>query len=177
MEEDKKIKNLFNTNPKELANFLNQLIEEFQDPQQFYEKYYYDIIEHVEVDGVGFLPVAFTMGGLFSIAGAVVIYLAQREHLKYLITSPEVVEGKGPFSLSNKYLEAFKKAGLKVVVVPFNDIPKYEDAEKILNILKEGAIIVQGVSAEFAMWLGRNAGIGRLIVYRPVNGKGIFRYI
>ena len=173
-----KIKKLFElTNPKEMASFLEEFYDEFADIQSFYDKYSSITREYILVEGKGFQPVAVTLGGLMSIAGVIVSYLVQRDTLRYVITSPEVVEGKGFFALSHKYMKALENAGMSIVVVPFNDVPKYNDAEKLLAILKQGAIIVQGVSAELAMWLGRNAGVGRLIVYRPEGGKGVFKYI
>ena len=171
------IENLFKTlPPKNAVNYLQQLLEEFKNPAEFKQRYQQEIERHVKVEGRGFPPVAVTLGGLMSIAGVIVAYTVCN-NLKYLITSPEVEAGQGFFTLSHQYYEALLGAGLEPVIIPFNAIPKYGDAERLLAVLEDGAVVLNGVSAELAAWFGRNAGVGRLIIYRPESGVGVFRYV
>ena len=158
--------------PKEAVPLLQSLLERFDDFDDFDVPY-----KKIRIEGRGFPPVAVTLGGLMSIAGVIVSYKVFKKYLKFLITSPEVQSGQGFFSLSNQYYHLLLDKGLTPVVVPFNKIPSYGDAEKLLNVLKEGAVVLNGVSAELATWFGRNAGVGRLIIYRPENGVGVFRYV
>jgi len=158
--------------PKEAVPLLNSLLERFDDFDDF------DVlIKKIRVEGRGFPPIAVTLGGLMSIAGVIVSYKVFKKYLKFLITSPEVQSGQGFFNLSHQYYQLLLCKGLTPVIVPFNKLPSYGDAEKLLGVLREGAVILNGVSAELATWFGRNAGVGRLVIYRPEDGVGVFRYV
>ena len=163
--------------PLEMSKFLTELLNEFQNPSEFKSKYSSELQKYVEIEGVGLKPIAVTLGGLMSIAGAIVSYCLFSDSLKYIITSPEVERGDKAFELSKKYLDIFISIGLEKIVIPFNDFPKYNEANMLFEILKKGSIIVQGVSVELAIWLGRNAGVGRLIIYRPLKDKVILKFI
>jgi len=162
--------------PQQMSQFLHELLNEFKNPLEFRMKYGEEIKKYVQIEGIGLKPIAVTLGGLMSIAGAVVS-CCLFDSIRYIITSIEVKEGKGAFELSNKYLKVFEENGFEIIVINFNDLPKYNEAETLFNIMKQGAIIVQGVSVELAIWFGRNAGIGRLIIYRPLKDKVILKYV
>ena len=162
--------------PPEAVKYFQSLLSDFQDLNSFIQANYSHSLP-VEVQGRGFKPVAVTLGGLMSIAGVVVTCLTSCEAIKYVITSPQVYNREKFFELSNDYMKVLEENSKQVVVVDFNTIPMYGEAEKLLKILDEGAVILQGVSAELAVWFGRNAGIGKLIIYRPIEGRGVFKYV
>jgi len=163
--------------PQQMSQFLGELLSEFQNPQEFKQKYASELQKFVEIEGVGLKPIAITLGGLMSIAGVIVSYCLF-DSIRYVITSPEVERGDKAFELSKKYLDILtSKAGLEKIVISFSDIPKYTEAEILFNILKQGSIIVQGVSVELAIWLGRNAGVGRLLIYRPLKDKVVLKFV
>ncbi len=177
MTDREKIEPLFKTLPPQQAvQYLTQLLEEFRDLKAFREKYRSTILDHVELQGVGLAPIAVTLGGLMSIAG-VIVCTTIFDSIRYIVTSPEVERGQGAFELSKKYLDALLANGYEAIIVNFSDIPKYEEANKLFEMMKRGAIVVQGVSVELAIWLGRNAGVGRIAIYRPLQGKAIIRYL
>ena len=162
--------------PPEAAKFYQKLLEVYE-PLEFSRKFRDYIAEKVEIIGKGLTPKAVTLGGLMSIPGAIVV-TALFPEINTIITSPQVYEGKIPvFQLSHRYMKKYAESGYNIVTVDFQSIPEYDDAVKLIEIMKEGAIIVQGISAELALWLGRNSGIGRVAVYRPLGGKAIIRYI
>ena len=167
MSNPKLVSKLLSPNPKQVVEAVKEWVESpFLVPNIRYE-----------VLGRGFPPIAFTLGGAVSAAGAIVITSIFGDRVRYIITSPEVVEGKGPLSLSKQVLEKLVKLHeFEVKVVPF-DILEGGHAELVREVLKQGSLIVNGVSAEFALWLGRNAGIGRLLVYRPREGIATFRFV
>lgn len=177
MMDREKIEPLFKTLPPQQAvQYLQSLLEEYRDLQGFRQKYRSLILDYVEVQGVGLVPVAVTLGGLMSIAG-VIVCTTIFDSIRYVVTSPEVERGVGAFELSRKYLDVLAAHGYEPVIVNFSDIPKYEEANKLFDVMRRGAIIVQGVSVELAIWLGRNAGVGRIAIYRPLQGKAIIRYL
>ena len=164
--------------PVQFIEKAKPIIDEFtENPIKFKQLYRSQIDSITEVTGKGFKPVAVMLGGLTSIAGVIVSFV-KFDTLKYIITSEQVEKGEKGFELSHQvYMALVEKANMIPVIIDFMDIPSYIDAERLFRVLAEGAIIVQGVTAEVAAWLGANSGCGRLLFYRPKQGKGIFRYL
>jgi len=163
--------------PKDAIQYFQELLNEFKD-SNFINKYYNELSSRVEIRGKGFKPVGITLGGLFSIGGLIVGLTLFKDTLKYIITSPQVEQRAKMFELSNDYFKvATEVYSLKPIIVNFEGLPSSIDAEKLLNVLREGAIILQGVSAELSAWLGANSGCGRLLFYRPVEGKALLIYL
>ena len=163
--------------PQELSNFLSSLINERPIIEKL-RKMRNDLLRNVEIIGRGLRPIAVTLSGTASIAG-MLLSLALFDSIKYIITSREVVEGNVPaLKLSHDYLNAVKEElDINIITVSFTDLPKYEEAEQLLEILKNGAVILNGVTAELGIWFGRNAGIGRIIILRPLKDKTVLRYL
>lgn len=168
MSPDPIVQRLLSTNPRESI----PAVEEWLREPRLLEVSGYEIV------GRGFPPAALTVGGPASAAGAIVIASIFRDRLIYIITSPQVAEAQqGPLSISRRVAESLEQLlKLERVVVPF-DILTGSHADRIREILRQGSLVVNGVSVELALWLGRNAGFGRLLVYRPVDARPVFRFL
>ena len=119
--------------------------------------------------------VAVSLGGLFSIPNTIAS-LALFPSIRYVITSPQVEAGQGPFSLSHRVLELAKTLGKEPVIVPFDKYPEYDDAQKLLVRL-QGAVILNGLSQEIAAFLSRNLGCGMLVFVKPAGDILMFTVV
>lgn len=166
--------------PQVLAQFLEWLMYARTEPiPTLLGQYREEIAKRVQIEGAGLKPIAVTLSGTASIAGFL-LSLAVFDSIRYVITSPEVKTGNVPvLKLSHAYYRHLvEELGvLEPIIVNFSDIPKYEEAQKLFEVLKQGAIIVNGITAELGIWLGRNAGIGRLIILRPLKDRTVLRYV
>lgn len=168
MSPDLVLQKLLSTNPRESI----PAVEEWLKRPQLLEVNDYEIV------GRGFPPVALTVGGPASAAGAIIIASVFGERLRFVVTSPQVAGAQqGPLSISRRVVEVLEQLlGLERVIIPF-DILTGSHADRIRKILRQGSLVVNGVSVELALWLGRNAGFGRLLVYRPVDARPVFRFL
>jgi len=166
--------------PQVLAQYLEWLMYVRTEPiPTLLGQYREEIAKRVQIEGAGLKPIAVTLSGTASIAGFL-LSLALFDTIRYVITSPEVKSGNVPaLKLSHAYYRHLvEELGvLEPIIVNFSDIPKYEEAQKLFEVLKQGAIIANGITAELGIWLGRNAGIGRLIILRPLKDRTVLRYV
>ncbi len=165
--------------PQVLSQFLEYLINNHKPILEVLKKYRSEIASRVSVEGTGLRPVAVTLSGSASIAGFL-LSLAIFEDIRYVITSPEVASGNVPaLKLSHMYYKHLvdELKVLEPIIISFSDLPKYEEANMLFNVLKQGAIIANGITAELGIWLGRNAGIGRLIILRPLKDRTVLKYV
>ena len=116
--------------PQQMSQFLHELLNEFKNPLEFRMKYGEEIKKYVQIEGIGLKPIAVTLGGLMSIAGAVVSCCLF--DLKYIITSIEVKEDLRPKILellkrspnSAKYLRVELKCGSNRLYSALNSLLK-----------------------------------------------------
>ena len=165
--------------PQVLGQYLEWLIQNHKPLNEILNQLKDKIASRVQVEGTGLKPVAVTLSGPASIAGFL-LSLSLFNTIRYVITSPEVANGTAPaLKLSHLYYRHFVEELmlLEPVIVNFSDVPKYEEANQLFSILKQGAVIANGVTVELGIWLGRNAGIGRLIILRPTRDKTILKYV
>jgi len=163
--------------PQEMIKVLNEVKAEFKDKEKFKQSYKSLMRSRITIEGKGFKPMAVTLGGLYSIAGAIVA-VTVFDTIDTVITSPQVEQRHKMFELSNDYLRILTEDwGLNKIIVTFEGFPDKIDTEKLLQQLARGAIVLQGASTELAAWLGQNSGCGRLLFYRPGEDYARFIYL
>lgn len=157
--------------PPQMAQTLRQLLPHPFPPREWWEA-------RVRVEGVGFEPVAVIVGAGAGIAGAIPAVILF-ESIGTVVTSPEVASGAGPFALAKSYINKLMREvrNLEVMEVPFSEMPEGAVAERLRELLRRGALVVSGASVELALWLGRNAGVKRLLLPRPANGVMVYKYL
>ncbi len=163
--------------PQELQQTIKEVIDHLNDIglEEFRRRYRSTVESNSKIVGRGLPPFSVTLGGLFSICGfiySIVLF----DTVRTVVTSPEAESGVRGFELSRSVLDAVS-GYLDIVTIPFNEVPKYEHSRRLLELLKRGAIILNGITPELGIWFGRNGGILRLVICRPENDVMVFRYV
>ena len=125
-------------------------------------------------------PYAVILAGSPTIMSTLISFIiaeSMNDKIEYIITSHEVVEGKGVFKQSHDFLEELKKFyNFETVVVDFTKPIEGLDASKLLNVLKNhrGRVVILQGAGFVVDFLVLNAGCTRLVRPYPTGEKLVF---
>ena len=125
-------------------------------------------------------PYAVVLSGTASIPATLTAFVLADmygSNVKYVVTSYEVVEGKGGFRDSHEFLKNLKKIfNFDVVAVDFTNPVVGVDAQKLITIIREsrGNIFILQGGGFIRDFIILNMGCTRIAIPYPRDGKLIF---